>query len=362
MLNLYTNTIIYANMLPLILLVLFFILVCYNPVFNKRQSKLFKITTLIAIFMIIDMSLDFYFTLFNTSDAAILRTITTFLNFTISPIVPLLLYKISNPQTPSRWIYSLLIINIILCIISIPTGIIFSVNSVNSYSRGVLFFIPFTITILYMLFLIIHSQHNYLRSQFSERILLFVIIFILAFAMILEIIFGFHFFVWTSTSISLPLYYLLLNINHAILDPLTGAFNRLKYTKDIDEMRSTQNCVAALIDINNFKNVNDQYGHEVGDQFLIQLVKIVNSHIASNGSIYRIGGDEFVVIAKKQNYIDKLNQCLIAAKEDALNNKIDFSYGIDAYHPQMDMDTFLANIDQLMYENKRKDKTKKGMQ
>lgn len=360
MFNKYMNTIVYANMLPFILLCAFFVLVCYNPVFNKRQSFLFKFITGITLFMIIDVSIDYLASLTPTYEASIIRTITTFINFALSPIIPVLLYRISNTGSVSKWFYALFSINFLLCCLSIPTGIIFSVDSINNYSRGSLFFVPFMVSVLYMILLVIRSKYNYLRSQFSEKVLLIFTILLLATGMAAEVILRFRFFVWTSVAISLPLYYLLLNINHAILDPLTSAYNRLKYTKDVEVMDNKQSCVIAFIDINNFKLTNDQFGHDVGDQHLITLVKILNQHLSSFAIIYRIGGDEFVVIAKHTQSLVNVEQDLIIAKQDLLLNHIDVSYGIDVYQPNQPIADFLKHVDSLMYENKKRDKNKEG--
>lgn len=354
--DIYFPTIIYSNLLPIIVLVIFIFLISYNPVFSKKQARLFLLAALIDFIMIIVISLDFIFSAFSTEEFAILRTVTTFLNFTISPLIPLLLYRISKPENHIKWIYIPFVINVILCLISIPTGIIFDIDQLNGYDRGTLFFMPFLTTIYFMVILFLNSRYRYLRSQYSERIFLLIIIALLSGSMILEIVFRYRFFVWTTSAISLPLYYLLLNINHAILDPLTGAFNRLMYTKNLNTIENKKVCVIALLDINDFKNVNDQFGHDVGDRFLIQFTNIISHHIANDAMLYRIGGDEFIIIAKKTNNVQKIKTQLDTALKEANQHQIDFSYGIDVYKPELHLGDFLNTIDQLMYENKKQDK------
>ena len=85
-------------------------------------------------------------------------------------------------------------------------------------------------------------------------------------------------------------------------DPLTGVGNRRALEEKLDEYTASQQrtkIVASLImiDLDHFKNINDVYGHIVGDQVLIKLTEIINSRIRISDNLYRFGGEEFVIIA-----------------------------------------------------------------
>ena len=77
-------------------------------------------------------------------------------------------------------------------------------------------------------------------------------------------------------------------------DPLTGAYNR-RYLEDISQGLVMGRAVA-MIDADNFKHVNDSYGHAVGDQVLKGIVGAIQSCIRSADAVIRYGGDEFVVL------------------------------------------------------------------
>lgn len=84
-------------------------------------------------------------------------------------------------------------------------------------------------------------------------------------------------------------------------DPLTGAGNRRALDEKLDEIvavnkRSHQFASLVVFDVDNFKRVNDQYGHPVGDQVLIKLTELINSRIRETDCLYRFGGEEFVVV------------------------------------------------------------------
>ena len=353
------NTIIYSNILPIILLSVFLIIIIYNSVFNKNKTKLFILSTLIIIMMLIVKSADYLLSYQEGEIYATFRNITTFINFSSAPLVPLLLYKISSQKTNTFKLYIPLISNIIVCLLSIPFGYIFSINSMNIYERGPLFFFPFVITIFYLFIVIIQNKDQLLKSKNSERIFLLFTIILISVFMLIEVVFGFYFVSWTSAAIVFPLYYLLLNVNHSIIDPLTNAYNRLMYTMDLEKMNKNHNYLIALLDLNYFKNVNDQYGHDAGDQALIYFTKTVSHYIPKSVSLYRIGGDEFVLLSKKDIDIEKISQCLNEARKDTQKHLADFSYGIDIFDHSTSLNDFLNHIDQLMYENKKIDKQRK---
>jgi diguanylate cyclase (GGDEF)-like protein/PAS domain S-box-containing protein len=83
-------------------------------------------------------------------------------------------------------------------------------------------------------------------------------------------------------------------------DPLTGALNR-RYLIEIEEMFARDAAAAfgcIFIDIDNFKQYNDQYGHQRGDEVLVKLARFLLRYVRAEEAVVRIGGDEFVVMLK----------------------------------------------------------------
>lgn len=82
-------------------------------------------------------------------------------------------------------------------------------------------------------------------------------------------------------------------------DPLTGLLNRLGLHQQLNLVPLAKKNLRAVlfIDINNFKQVNDQYGHEIGDELLIYIAGQLSAQIRPTDALARIGGDEFVVVA-----------------------------------------------------------------
>lgn len=103
-----------------------------------------------------------------------------------------------------------------------------------------------------------------------------------------------------------------------IKDPLTNAFNRRGAVKDLSAsfqnyVNNSENSAVILFDIDDFKNVNDVYGHDVGDEVLVTLVSIINRNIRNTDRLYRWGGEEFLLICnglEENNLLGRLNKLL----------------------------------------------------
>ena len=100
--------------------------------------------------------------------------------------------------------------------------------------------------------------------------------------------------------------------HEAETDALTGVFNRGSYDKILAEAQG--DCALVLVDIDHFKEVNDQYGHEMGDEVLKRVASIIDHSFRSSDYVCRIGGDEFAVILPKAT----------SANKDAIGAKVDY--------------------------------------
>lgn len=84
-------------------------------------------------------------------------------------------------------------------------------------------------------------------------------------------------------------------------DPLTGLLNRTGFDIQLEQYlteNDPKNCVGILLDVDNFKFINDVYGHALGDQVLLQLARSMEQSFPENAIIARNGGDEFCIILK----------------------------------------------------------------
>jgi diguanylate cyclase (GGDEF)-like protein len=94
-----------------------------------------------------------------------------------------------------------------------------------------------------------------------------------------------------------------LSTHEALTDPLTGLGNRRRLMAELDEAagrdrRPGEVCLMVVFDLDGFKAYNDSYGHPAGDALLSRLGDRLSAFIAGRGGAYRLGGDEFCVLAE----------------------------------------------------------------
>ncbi|MGR5064621.1 GGDEF domain-containing protein [Photobacterium sp. DNB22_13_2] len=149
----------------------------------------------------------------------------------------------------------------------------------------------------------------------------------------------------------------------ALEDDLTGLNNRRALFRRFDDMAiNTQRGILAYIDLDNFKQVNDKFNHQCGDELLITIAKYLSQTVPKGSHIYRIGGDEFVVLLPSDN--PKICQAWINAIYDISapireSYNIDVSIGLSPYYPGnlSDPDSILAKADKAMYQEKQNKRT-----
>ncbi|EXS23367.1 GGDEF domain-containing protein [Acinetobacter pittii] len=134
--------------------------------------------------------------------------------------------------------------------------------------------------------------------------------------------------------------------NIANTDPLTGVSNRLalsEYLKIVESypQKFTQTCLM-IIDIDRFKQVNDQYGHIVGDRVIVSIAEQLKQNIRSSDLIVRYGGDEFLILLEQVQFVDarllaekirmaiSLEEIDLSGSEEKLHVSVSIGFAIGA--------------------------------
>lgn len=135
------------------------------------------------------------------------------------------------------------------------------------------------------------------------------------------------------------------------LDPLTGTYNR-RVLDDIENFSAL-----AMCDIDDFKIINDNYGHEIGDEFIKIVAAILMKCINEDDIVCRYGGDEFLIIFKDsdtQEVISIKKQIKSTIKDEISlsNHHITLSVGIAYKMPQTSLRTLIQKADDAMYKSK----------
>lgn len=151
-------------------------------------------------------------------------------------------------------------------------------------------------------------------------------------------------------------------------DKLTGVYNRRYFETLLSEAlikanRLKEDLVICTLDLNNFKEINDIYGHDAGDKVLVKFVNIFRSELSEDDIFGRVGGDEFSVIfmnkdkSQVKNIIDKIYMTF--ENNDVQFNGdtkiISFAYGISQFPiDSVEAEELLKIADKRMYDEKRR--------
>lgn len=155
----------------------------------------------------------------------------------------------------------------------------------------------------------------------------------------------------------------------SLTDALTQTKNRLSYKETIEKQINYFNqkqipFSILLFDIDDFKLVNDTYSHRVGDIVLVELSSLIQENIRNSDSLFRMGGEEFVVLFPNTSLkiaveIAEKLRVLVEQNLNTLNEKaITISIGITQIHESDTEDSLYRRVDKLLYVSKRTGKNK----
>jgi two-component system cell cycle response regulator len=152
----------------------------------------------------------------------------------------------------------------------------------------------------------------------------------------------------------------------AIADELTGLVNRrgfmllAEYQRSLADRKGTSLCVIFL-DIDRFKHINDQFGHDEGDKALRELAALLLRTFRRSDVVARLGGDEFIVLMADINpdglktVLDRIQQNVTAFNQESrFPWQLSISLGVARYDPSapLSLEALVASADQTMYRAK----------
>ena len=153
------------------------------------------------------------------------------------------------------------------------------------------------------------------------------------------------------------------------IDQMTGLYNHKTFYNELDKSiadfnNQNINFCLAIIDIDNFKKVNDTFGHDRGDNVLETLAEVIKNNCAEDDIPCRYGGEEFAVIfnhknvSQSQHFAKRILKAFSAVKYDFTDEKITFSCGIAPYKENLKRQDFFDMADSGLYVAKETGKNR----
>ena len=255
------------------------------------------------------------------------------------------------------------LISIVLLVINIFYPLVFSVSD-GRYQRG----FAYIIFLIFAAFYILDSLYLYVKRVKKNGSLKLFPVHIFLIPVILGVVIQ-AFFVeiaitWTSIAISVAGIMTALKNEIIFTDCLTGLYNRVYLEFLHKRACNKKDCWVSgiMIDLNGFKQINDNYGHAEGDLALCIVADLLRKSFSEYGVVTRYAGDEFVIMLNTTD--DQLIQKIIkSAKKNFVteNEKNDKPYQLSAFMgyaitnlSNETIDDFMNRIDEQMYQDKMK--------
>ena len=155
------------------------------------------------------------------------------------------------------------------------------------------------------------------------------------------------------------------------VDPLTSIFNRRGFNQEIDKMFKNSFdknvCYGVLLlDVDNFKQVNDNHGHNAGDKTLTNIATFLRENLPTGSILGRWGGDEFIMLLQADNLIDISKEALIIRQaieqtpmpieSDEVN--VTVTIGVTQLTRGHQLERAIVAADKLLYEGKKAGRNK----
>lgn len=373
-----------ANFFALLVLIIIYFNARKYSYRHAFEQKLYTYLIFSNIFMLVIDIMRMYINGKENTYMFEFNFITNFIMFALTPLVAMLWsiyidYKVFMDRRKIKRVFKYMSIFFILNLIILILGILgilkgkaFYIDSNNVYHRGELHKIPIIISYCYIIYsiIIIRLNKNIIDDGDYKSLRLFCIPPFIG-GILQSLISGLK-LVWISMALSMFIIFLYVQNNLLHVDVLTGLYNRRnleKYLKNIFSQTNKPKTIAGiLIDINDFKYINDTFGHDEGDRALVSIAKILKDSFKKDDFISRYAGDEFIIISEVKDYdeliekIKKLKDTIDEFNKSSSNKyKISMSKGYEIFKndSNITLEEFINTIDTLMYEDKERYKKQK---
>ncbi len=293
-----------------VFLIAAFILVAFNRTVERKARNAFLVC-LATLFCIALADWFSYITEGKVPELRYVHAVLMALTFAIAPVLPAAIAQTIYPTRSIRWVMIILSIHAVFELISIACGFVFWVDANNIYHRGTFYPVYMAVYSFSSAYLIIETFRAARAYQTAQIAVVFGILICMFTGVIIQIFDSTVRMTWPATSMAVVLFFQFYSDMVLRTDALTKLLNRRSYEEAL--AHPSLPCIAVVIDIDDFKSVNDIYGHAYGDKCLIQTARLIRHSLGNAGLCFRTGGDEFAVIVTKR--LDEIEALCSELKE-----------------------------------------------
>ncbi len=368
---------------------------------NERKFMDYMLFRLMTWGAAIELVLDTLMWLFDGCAAGpgrLALVSSTFLYYALHPFAPMCytLFTIQRISTDARRVGKLarylappFAASVLLSAASLWTGWYFFVDAAGNYRHGPLFQLFAAFSYGYFIAACCFLIEPWRRKAIEARTLasLFFFPILPSIAGILQMRFFGLVLIWPAMTLSLLFIYVNLQQRKLSVDYLTGVFNRRRLDEYLEVCtrdrgaagsrgpgfrslqkarrrrrsdRSGERLAGFLMDVDDFKSINDRLGHAQGDAALVDAVRILRMSLRSDDFLARYAGDEFVAVfyvadeEELKAVVERVRAQVEGFSREGRPYRLSFSLGAAFFDPELDVnaDKFVERLDSLMYEEK----------
>ena len=285
-------------------------------------------------------------------------------NMAIGPLwVMLISLHINGTVSKFQRIFMLIVCALITVLMAVNffNPIIFDINERNVYTRGPLFMAKNLLEVILMadgVVIYLISRYKSGGVKFFPVLQFVCPIFI---CVCLQMFYYGISTIWVGIAVGYTSLMLALQNENIFIDKLTGLYNRYYLDKISGELKRKRKIAMMMLDMNDFKRINDTLGHAQGDDALVSLAEVLQKSVGPDGTVVRYAGDEFVIVMDGHDEASALAyKDLIKKNLDEFNKthnkkyKLSASIGVGVFDlEKKSIDRILKRIDKLMYDDKK---------
>ena len=344
----------FTFLLTLIVLGIYTIFVLTGRMFDEREKRIALLCAVTVGFL---STAEFTGAYLDFAGGAwqVLHTVVKFLELSLTPGLLFAMGMSMNVHCRIRWAALPIAASVALQAVMLPFRLVFYVDEASLYHHGPCYWVYLVLIIISAVYLccVFFVQARKLQSRHSFYCVLSVLLPLTCFLA--------HIFVpeinmsWLGVSIAIIFMYSAHCSVKLCTDHITQLLDRSSFDADLQSMKKGSTLI--FFDINKFKQLNDNHGHIVGDEYLSVIARFIREAYEDVGRCYRIGGDEFAVIVYRKNVdVGKANETFLSLldngrKRDPLLPRISIGSCTYTGEGQSKNDVF-NTADMRMYSNK----------
>ncbi len=257
---------------------------------------------------------------------------------------------------------------IVICaVVNLFTPVFFEITEDNEYKRVGIYLVSYAVTYFYLLLGTINIYMHRKRTEKFTFLPVFTFLLPVCLASLIQYLVQGISLLWAGAAVGLASAYMALLEEGSLTDKLSGVFSRHYLNQYLSTLQSkariSKYLLGIMLDIDDFKSINDSFGHLVGDDAIASAGHVLRKALPENRTIFRYAGDEFVVIlpieelAEIKPLIDKIHyESERYIKKHGKAYRLRFSAGYTTYIQGENVAAFIGRMDSEMYKNKKRQK------